>query len=309
MSSSLLEQFGRVAVLAGGTSREREISLQSGQAVLNAMKTSGINAELVDTKDMDLQVLKSFDRAFIALHGIGGEDGRIQAVLELLGIPYTGSGIASSAIAMDKVLSKKIWLASGFNLARSSVVASETEMKTAIEDLGLPVIVKPSLEGSSVGISLVNDVSECKEAFEVANLPGQLVLVEQFIHGDEFSVGVLDGETLPSVRMKTKRAFYDFQAKYLDDDTEYFCPSGLSPGKEKEIQALALAAFKDLSCSGWGRVDFIKGKDEKFYLLEVNTVPGLTSHSLVPMEAKVKGYDFAELIVRILKTSLVEVGQ
>lgn len=306
MNENMTKKFGKVAVLAGGASREREISLQSGNAVIKAMKEKGVDAQLVDTNAFDWQQLKSFDRAFIALHGMGGEDGRIQSLLELLGIPYTGSGVAASAIGMDKVLSKKIWHASGFNLAQSLVVNSGAALREAISTLGLPVMVKPSLEGSSVGISKVDDLSECKAAFDAANFPGQQVLVEQFIKGDEFSVGILGSEALPSVRMKTKRAFYDFQAKYEDDDTEYFCPSGLSETQEQEIQQLALAAFHDLSCSGWGRVDFIKAQDQKFYLLEVNTVPGLTSHSLVPMEAKVKGIDFPELIIRILETSLTE---
>ena len=304
MSVNSTSQFGRVAVLAGGSSREREISLQSGKAVLAALLESSIDAALVDTQVLDLEALKKFDRAFIALHGIGGEDGRIQALLEGLGIPYTGSGIAASAIAMDKVLSKKIWKASGFLLAESYVVKDKQEAKEAAEVLGLPVIFKPSLEGSSVGITLVELEHEIENAFLEANKPNQQVLVEKFIVGKEYSVGILGDEVLPSVRLSTDRDFYDYEAKYVVDDTRYFCPSGLSEDDEQNIQEIALASFYDLSCSGWGRVDFIQDEAGKFYILEVNTVPGLTSHSLLPMEAMSRGYDFKELSVRILESSL-----
>jgi D-alanine-D-alanine ligase len=305
VSSKNIKQFGKVVVLAGGTSRERDISLTSGNAVLAALKELKVDVELVDTQHLDINVLKRFDRAFIALHGLGGEDGQIQAVLECLNIPYTGSRVAASAITMDKVLTKKIWAAAGFKLAASFVVRSETEAAEAVKKLGLPVIFKPSLEGSSVGITLVESMTDINKAFAEANKPGQQVLVEKFIKGKEYSVGILDGEVLPSVRMSTKRAFYDFTAKYIDNDTEYFCPSGLSEKDEQEIQQTALAAFKEVGCSGWGRVDFIRNEKGDCYLLEVNTVPGLTSHSLVPMEARVKGYSFNELIIRILESTLV----
>jgi D-alanine-D-alanine ligase len=304
VSANSINQFGKVAVLAGGNSREREISLQSGKAVLDALLATSVDAELVDTQVLDLEYLKKFDRAFIALHGIGGEDGRIQALLEALDIPYTGSGIAASAIAMDKVLCKKIWKSSGFLLADSYVVKNELEAQQAADVLGLPVIFKPSLEGSSVGITKVDSENEIANAFLEANKPNQQVIVEKFILGEEYSVGILGDEVLPSVRLTTERAFYDYEAKYIDDDTKYFCPSGLSDVDEQAIQEIALASFYDLSCSGWGRVDFIRDESGKFYLLEINTVPGLTSHSLVPMEAKNKGYLFSELIVRILESSL-----
>lgn len=304
MDSNRIKQFGKVAVLAGGTSRERDISLQSGHAVMQALQAFSVDAVFIDTLNLDVNSLKQFDRAFIALHGMGGEDGQIQALLECLHIPYTGSGVAASAITMDKVLTKKIWAASGFLLAPSLVVSSEQEAEAAVVQLGLPVIFKPSSEGSSVGITRVDSMNEITKAFQEANKPGQQVLVEKFIVGKEYSVGILGDEVLPSVRLSTKRAFYDFQAKYLDDDTEYLCPSDLSEQAEQEIQQLALAAFKDVGCSGWGRVDFIRDQHGQCYLLEVNTVPGLTSHSLVPMEARIKGYSFGELIIRILEISL-----
>jgi len=300
-----IKQFGKVVVLAGGTSRERDISLTSGKAVLAALKEMKVDVELMDTQHLDINALKRFDRAFIALHGMGGEDGQIQALLECLSIPYTGSRVAASAITMDKVLTKKIWAAAGFKLAASFVVGSETEAVEAAKKLGLPVIFKPSLEGSSVGITLVESMTEISKAFIEANKPGQQVLVEKFIKGKEYSVGIVEEEVLPSVRMSTKRAFYDFTAKYIDDDTEYFCPSGLSEKDEQIIQQIALAAFKEVGCSGWGRVDFIRSENGDCYLLEVNTVPGLTSHSLVPMEARAKGYSFNELIIKILESTLV----
>jgi D-alanine-D-alanine ligase len=307
MQSELNKKFGKVAVLFGGNSREREISLQSGNAVLNALKEKSINAVAVDTQNLDIDILKDCDRAFIALHGVGGEDGHIQALLEYLDIPYTGSGVAASAIAMDKVLSKKIWSSVGLRIADSFVVADIEEAKEKVGVLGLPVIFKPSLEGSSVGISKVNTENQVIAAFHEANKPGQQVLVEKFIVGDEFSVGIVSGEVLPSVRLSTKREFYDFQAKYLDDDTQYFCPAGLSDSEEKELAALAKKAFVEIGCSGWGRVDFIREKSGKFFLLEVNTVPGLTSHSLVPMEAKVCGYGFSDLVIKILETSFEKI--
>ena len=304
MQQTLEKRFGKVAVLFGGNSREREISIQSGTAVLSALKEKSIDAIAFDTSDLNIEILKSCDRAFIALHGIGGEDGQIQALLEFLNIPYTGSGVAASAIAMDKVLSKKIWNSAGLQIADSFVVSDPEDAKAKANILGLPVIFKPSLEGSSVGISKVNTEDQIVAAFHEANKPGQQVLVEKFISGDEFSVGIVAAEVLPSVRLSTKREFYDFQAKYLDDDTQYFCPAGLDEGDEQKLRVLAKKAFDELGCSGWGRVDFIRDKSGVFFLLEVNTVPGLTSHSLVPMEARVCGSSFPDLILRILETSV-----
>ncbi len=306
MQATRFKQFGKVAVLAGGNSRERDISLQSGAAVFKALQECGVDAVLIDTQNFDIAVLKNFDRVFIALHGVGGEDGRIQAILDSFDIPFTGSGVTASAVAMDKVLSKLIWQAKGLPIARSMVVKSVEEAAHCAQQLTYPVMVKPSLEGSSVGISLVNNAQQMTQAFNDANFEGQQVLVEQYIQGKEFSVGIVAGEVLPSVRLQTKRAFYDYQAKYIDNDTQYFCPSGLPEHEEQQIQSLALQAFSALQCSGWGRVDFMQDKQGNFYILEVNTVPGLTSHSLVPMEAKVRGYSFSELVIRILETSLKE---
>ena len=301
------KKFGKVAVLFGGNSREREISLQSGAAVLSALKEKSVDALAIDTRDLNIEILKGCDRAFIALHGMGGEDGQIQALLEFLQIPYTGSGVASSAIAMDKVLSKKIWNSAGLQIADSFVVSNPDDAKAKAQALGLPVIFKPSLEGSSVGISKVNTDDQIVAAFHEANKPGQQVLVEKFICGDEFSVGIVDAQVLPSVRLSTKREFYDFQAKYLDDDTQYFCPAGLNENDEQALRTLAKRAFVELGCSGWGRVDFIRDKSGLFFLLEVNTVPGLTSHSLVPMEAKVCGLSFSDLILCILETTFLKI--
>jgi len=299
--------FGKVAVLAGGTSRERDISLQSGAAVLDSLHRSGVNAELIDTQELNLNDLKKFDCAFIALHGIGGEDGKIQALLEFLNLPYTGSGITASAIAMDKVLSKKIWQAAGLPLAESEVVTSKEQAFQTCETFGYPVMFKPSLEGSSVGISYVQNSAQVEHAFDVANMTGQQVIIEKFIQGEEYSVGILDETALPSVRLSTKRDFYDFQAKYVDDDTEYFCPSGLNAVEEKQVQDLALAAFKDLSCSGWGRVDFMRSPEGQVFILEVNTSPGLTSHSLVPIGAKQASYSFDNLVIKILQSAITDV--
>ncbi len=303
MQKEAEKKFGKVAVLFGGNSRERDISLQSGAAVVRALEEKSIDVVALDTSKLNIESLKACDRAFIALHGVGGEDGQIQALLEFLNIPYTGSGVAASAIAMDKVLTKKIWRSTGLKSADSFVVRNVEEATEKTNFLGLPVIFKPSLEGSSVGISKVNSSEQIRAAFNEADKPGQQVLVEKFIHGDEFSVGLVDGEVLPSVRLSTKREFYDFQAKYLDDDTQYFCPAGLKDKDEQELRALAKKAFYELGCSGWGRVDFIRDKTGAFFCLEVNTVPGLTSHSLVPMEAKVCGYGFSDLIVKILATT------
>ncbi len=306
MSNETFQQFGRVAVLAGGDSREREISLQSGNAVLAALKANAVDAELVDASHLDLNQLKTFDRAFIALHGSFGEDGRVQALLEFLNIPYTGSGVTASAIAMDKILSKRLWEYAGFPLAPSLIVKDQEEAMQAAENLGLPVIFKPSLEGSSVGITKVNSFDQVAKAYQAADLEYQEVLVEKFVIGEEYSVGILGEEVLPSVRFQTKREFYDYQAKYIDEDTEYFCPSGLSDKDEDKLRTLALAAFKELKCRGWGRVDFMRDQDGNFYILEVNTSPGMTSHSLVPIEAKTLGYSFEDLVIKILETTLDE---
>ncbi|ADP10030.1 D-alanine--D-alanine ligase [Erwinia sp. Ejp617] len=300
----------KVAVLLGGTSAERDVSLLSGAAVLKGLQEAGIDAHAVDIRDFPVTRLneEGFDKAFIALHGRGGEDGTLQGVLELLDIPYTGSGVMASAITMDKLRSKYLW--QGCGLPVSPFVALnrvqmdaglDAQLMTSINALGLPLFVKPSREGSSVGISRVNQASELQAALEEAFRFDNEVLVEAFLSGPEYTVGVLGSDILPSIRIQTTSEFYDYDAKYISDETQYFCPSGLSADQETELRELTIAAWRALGCSGWGRVDVMMGADGHFYLLEVNTSPGMTSHSLVPMAAKQAGMTFSQLVVRILE--------
>ncbi|AOR62427.1 D-alanine--D-alanine ligase [Pectobacterium wasabiae] len=300
----------KVAVLLGGTSAEREVSLLSGQAVLAGLKEAGINAHAVDTRDFPVTKLKEegFTRVFIALHGRGGEDGTLQGVLEFLGLPYTGSGVMASALTMDKLRTKQVWQAVG--LPVSPYVAldrrhySETaanELLAKFTHLGLPLIVKPSREGSSVGMSKVNALSELPAALEEAFRHDDDVLVEKWLSGPEYTVAILGDEVLPSIRIQPAGTFYDYEAKYLSDDTQYFCPSGLPDDQEQALAVLAMAAYRAVDCSGWGRVDFMLDSDGAFYLLEVNTSPGMTSHSLVPMAARQRGLTFSQLVVKILE--------
>ncbi|AIA72549.1 D-alanine--D-alanine ligase B [Pectobacterium atrosepticum SCRI1043] len=300
----------KVAVLLGGTSAEREVSLLSGQAVLAGLKEAGINAHAVDTRDFPVTTLKEegFTNVFIALHGRGGEDGTLQGVLEFLGLPYTGSGVMASALTMDKLRTKQVWQAVG--LPVSPYVALDrrqyldTEANTLLAQfthLGLPLIVKPSREGSSVGMSKVNTLSDLPAALEEAFRHDDDVLVEKWLSGPEYTVAILGDEVLPSIRIQPAGTFYDYEAKYLSDDTQYFCPSGLSDEQEQALAALAMAAYRAVDCSGWGRVDFMLDSDDAFYLLEVNTSPGMTSHSLVPMAARQRGLTFSQLVVKILE--------
>ncbi|ACX89513.1 D-alanine--D-alanine ligase [Pectobacterium parmentieri] len=300
----------KVAVLLGGTSAEREVSLLSGQAVLAGLKEAGINAHAVDTRDFPVTKLKEdgFTRVFIALHGRGGEDGTLQGVLEFLELPYTGSGVMASALTMDKLRTKQVWQAVG--LPVSPYVAldrrhySETaanELLAKFTHLGLPLIVKPSREGSSVGMSKVNALSELPAALEEAFRHDDDVLVEKWLSGPEYTVAILGDEVLPSIRIQPAGTFYDYEAKYLSDDTQYFCPSGLPDDQEQALAVLAMAAYRAVDCSGWGRVDFMLDSDGAFYLLEVNTSPGMTSHSLVPMAARQRGLTFSQLVVKILE--------
>ncbi|WP_058971177.1 D-alanine--D-alanine ligase [Type-D symbiont of Plautia stali] len=300
----------KVAVLMGGTSAERDVSLNSGSAVLAGLREMGIDAHGVDTRDVSVLDLKAqgFAKAFIALHGRGGEDGTLQAVLEFLQMPYTGSGVMASAITMDKLRSKLLWQGRGLPsgkfvwLTRQQHDAGlDAATQTAIAALGLPLFVKPSCEGSSVGISRVNSVEALPAALEEAFRHDNDVLIEAFLSGAEYTVGILGDEILPSIRIKTASEFYDYEAKYISDDTEYFCPSGLSAEKEAELQTLVLAAWRALGCSGWGRVDVMADGEGNFQLLEVNTSPGMTSHSLVPMAARQAGYSFPQLVARILE--------
>lgn len=300
----------KVAVLLGGTSAERDVSLLSGAAVLKGLQDAGIDAHPVDIRDVPVLQLKEqgFDKAFIALHGRGGEDGTLQGVLEFLNIPYTGSGVMASAITMDKLRSKYLWQGCGLPvspfvaLTRKQMDEGLTpEELASIDALGLPLFVKPSREGSSVGISRVNEAYQFPAALDEAFRHDDEVLVEAFLSGPEYTVGVIGEEILPSIRIQTASEFYDYEAKYISDDTQYFCPSGLSAEQEAELSELVIAAWRALGCSGWGRVDVMMGGDGRFYLLEVNTSPGMTSHSLVPMAAKQAGMSFSQLVTRILE--------
>ncbi|MBY4952924.1 D-alanine--D-alanine ligase [Pantoea sp. DY-17] len=300
----------KVAVLMGGTSAERDVSLMSGAAVLAGLREMGIDAHAVDTRDVSVIDLKQqgFAKAFIALHGRGGEDGTLQAVLEFLQLPYTGSGVMASAITMDKLRSKLLWQGRGLPSGKFVWLTRQQHEQglnadtiKAIEALGLPLFVKPSCEGSSVGISRVNHADALPAALEEAFRHDDDVLIEAFLSGAEYTVGIVGEQILPSIRIKTASEFYDYEAKYISDDTEYFCPSGLSAEQEAELQTLVWSAWRALGCSGWGRVDVMADGEGNFQLLEVNTSPGMTSHSLVPMAAKQAGYSFPQLVARILE--------
>ncbi len=297
--------FGRVAVLLGGTSAEREVSLKSGRAVLEALLSKGVDAHAVDACVHVVEHLKAggYDRAFIALHGRGGEDGVIQGALELIGLPYTGSGVLASALGMDKLRTKQLWLGAGLPTPAFRVLHSADDAVSAGRELALPLMVKPALEGSSIGMSKVHRAEDLPAAFAQASGFGP-VLAEQFIHGEEYTVAILGEQALPPIRLETPHDFYDFDAKYLANDTRYLCPCGLSPEDEATLQRLALDAFRAVGAEGWGRVDVMRDADGQFWLLEINTVPGMTDHSLVPMAARATGMDFAELVWRILSLSL-----
>jgi len=298
-------QFGRVAVVFGGDSSEREISLISGQAVLAALKERGVDAHPFDPRDLPLAELlaRRFERVWIALHGPGGEDGTLQGALEYLGVPYTGSGVMGSAIGMDKLRTKRLALAVGVPTADFVVLASPRDFEAAVERLGLPLIVKPATQGSSVGMSKVERTEELPAAYEAAATFEPLVFAEAWLPGKEYTVAILQGEALPSIRIETPRVFYDYQAKYFRDDTRYFCPSGLSASAEAHLRNLGIAAFESAGASGWGRADFVMDATGRPLLLEINTIPGMTSHSLVPMAARAAGIDFENLVWRVLETS------
>ena len=296
--------FGRVAVLLGGHSSEREVSLATGKAVLAALEQRGVAAEAWDPAERDVRELATagIDRAFIALHGPGGEDGALQGCLEWLGVPYTGSGVLASALAMDKVRSKHLFHAAGIPTPAYAVVEQDADVAAATAALGWPLIVKPNGQGSSVGMSRVERAADLAVAIETALAYDDVVLIEECIVGAEDTVSILQGEALPCIRIETPRVFYDYRAKYQSSRTRYLCPAH-SGATAQRYAELALAAFRELGCSGWGRVDFMTGDDGVPQVLEVNTVPGMTSHSLVPMAAKAAGIDFEELCWRILETS------
>ncbi len=296
--------FGKVAVLFGGRSGEREVSLKSGSAVLAALQRQGVDAHAFDPATQDLSALKAYDRAFIALHGRYGEDGTIQGALELMDIPYTGSGVMASALGMDKWRTKLLWTAAGVTTPNYVLMDDSTHAENVVTALGLPLFVKPANEGSSIGVSKVKQAGDLMAAYSLAKQSDPLVIAEQFVGGGEYTVGILGDTALPIVRIVPKNEYYDYEAKYLRDDTEYRCPSGLPAEQEKQIQAEALQAFKVLGCRGWGRVDFLMDDAGKHYFLEVNTSPGMTDHSLVPMAAKAAGLDFEALVIRILQQTL-----
>lgn len=306
IDESLKHRLGRVGVLFGGQSAEREISLQSGNAVIQALKEAGIEPIAIDVDANAISAIQAakLDRAFIALHGPGGEDGRIQAVLEYLQIPYTGSDVQSSALAMDKLRSKQLWRGVGLSTPDFAVIQANSDWTTVLQNLGGDVMVKPAHEGSSIGMSRVQSASELQAAYQNAAKYDGSVLIERVIIGSEYTVAILDGKALAPIKLETDHRFYDFDAKYLADDTRYICPCGLSEAKEQELRELALNAFNAVGCRGWGRVDVMADKELNFYLLEVNTVPGMTSHSLVPMAARAEGLSFAQLVLAVLLASL-----
>lgn len=300
------ESLGRIAVLFGGHSAEREISLKSGHAVLQALLEQGFDAIGIDTGDDIVSALQAekFDRAFIALHGPGGEDGKVQGFLECLSVPYTGSGVLASALCMDKKLTKQLWQGIGLPTASFFPLDENTNWQTVIDSLQGEAMVKPAHEGSSIGMSRVASADELRNAyFEAAKYDGS-VIAEQFISGAEYTVAILDGEALPPIRLQPNSRFYDFNAKYQANDTQYLCPCGLGVEQESALKRLALVAFESVGGAGWGRVDVMADQHGNFYLLEVNTVPGMTSHSLVPMAAKAAGIDFKNLVARIAATSM-----
>ena len=300
------QAFGRVAVLFGGKSAEREVSLKSGAAVLKALQDGGVDAFGIDVGDDFLQRLASekIDRAFIVLHGRGGEDGSMQGLLECAGIPYTGSGILASALAMDKLRTKRVWLSLGLPTPNHAVLASEADCRAAAVELGFPLIVKPAHEGSSIGMAKVADVDALIAAWQDASQYDSQVLVEQWIAGPEFTIAMLRGEVLPPIGLGTPHSFYDYDAKYRANDTQYRMPCGLSADKEAELKALTARACEAVGTQGWARADVMQDAAGKFWLLEVNTVPGMTDHSLVPMAARAAGLDFQQLVLAILADSV-----
>ncbi|MEW8346905.1 MAG: D-alanine--D-alanine ligase [Candidatus Thiodiazotropha taylori] len=299
------DSFGKVAVLMGGRSAEREISLKSGDAVLSALLRSGVDAVGIDTGDGVFNQLEGagFERAFIILHGRGGEDGTMQGALQTLGLPYTGSGVLGSSLAMEKHRTKALWR--GLSLPTPEAVLLETADDLEQADrLGYPLIIKPSTEGSSIGMSKVDDLEQLQQAWQVAREYDSRVLAERWVVGAEYTAGFLQGEMLPLIRLETPHQFYDYQAKYSADTTRYLCPCGLPEAQEAEIQSLCRRAYEAVGVSGWGRVDLMLDEARKPWLIEVNTVPGMTDHSLVPMAAQAAGIGFDELVMRILQTSL-----
>ena len=306
MTASSMSKFGRVGLLYGGTSSEREVSLMSGAAVHQALQNLGVDVVLIDAQNDLLQTLPShnLDRVFIALHGPGGEDGTLQGALEYLGLPYTGSGVLASALAMDKLRCKQMWQGIGLATADFAVLDSQSDWTGIMQCLGGKAMVKPASEGSSIGMSRAETPEQLQLAWKQAAEFDMTVIAEPLLEGKEYTVAILGDQALPSIRIHTDEVFYDYQAKYFSDATQYQCPSDLSPERETEIRQLSMDAFNTVGCRGWGRVDLMVDSNNKFQLLEVNTSPGMTSHSLVPMAAKVAGLDFDQLALAILEESL-----
>ena len=300
--------FGKVAVLLGGKTAEREVSLKSGAMVLAALREAGVDAHPFDPSERGLQDLmdERFARAFIALHGRFGEDGTVQGALEFLGLAYTGSGVLGSALAMDKRRSKLLWQATGIPTPPHEVLSANSDLCAIAQRLGLPIMVKPASEGSSVGMSKVREAGQLEEAYALAVNYDRMVIAEKFIEGMELTAGILGTSALPLIRLETPRDFYDYDAKYLRDDTRYILPCGLPEGKERELQQLCLEAFDALGCGGWGRVDLMLDAAGTPWLLEVNTAPGMTDHSLVPMAARAVGLSYADLCLKILEGAHVD---
>ena len=299
-------QFGRVGLLYGGVSSEREISLMSGAAVHQALLNLGVDVVAIDAGTDLLQQLPQYnlDRVFIALHGPGGEDGTLQGALEYLDLPYTGSGVLASALAMDKLRCKQMWQGIGLPTAEFAILEQQSDWAKILRQLGGKAMVKPACEGSSIGMSRAESPAQLQSAWAEAAKYATTVIAESLMEGEEYTVAILAEQVLPSVRIQSNDVFYDYQAKYFSDETQYFCPAGLSDAREQELRILAMQAFKTVGCSGWGRVDVMVDADNRFQLLEVNTVPGMTSHSLVPMAAKAAGLGFDQLVLAILGASV-----
>lgn len=300
------KRFGKVAVLMGGRSAEREISLKSGAAVLEALRRAGVDAHGIDVGADAIEQLRTggFDRAFIALHGRGGEDGTMQGALETLGLPYTGSGVLGSALGMDKLRCKQLWRGAGLPTPEWEVLDGSRDPGAVVQRVGLPLIVKPVHEGSSIGMSKVTTAAELEQAWRDASRYDRTVIAERWIEGSEYTAAVLGPDPLPLIRLETPNVFYDYDAKYTADTTRYHCPCGLPADQERALQDLALRAFGAVDASGWGRVDLMVDGDGRAWLIEVNTVPGMTDHSLVPMAARAAGIEFDQLVLRILDSSM-----
>jgi len=305
-SSSVNTASGRIVVLYGGQSGEREVSLKGGEAVLAALQASGLDAHGLDLGSgwmAELEALQA-DHVFIVLHGAGGEDGTVQGALECMGLPYTGSGVLASALAMDKLRCKQLWQGIGLPTAGFALLHKDSNWTELLAELGGEVMVKPASEGSSLGMAKASSGDELQAAWAAADAFDSVVIAERWLNGAEYTVAILNGRPLPVIKLETDRPFYDYEAKYLADDTRYICPCGLSTEDEAAMQALALEAFTSLGCEGWGRVDVMMTADGEPHLLEVNTVPGMTDHSLVRMAAAAAGLSFTDLLIEILKTAL-----